>query len=136
MSIEYGQQHKKVDRSKIPLEIKYHRQSQVLELIYTSNDEQQISKSLSAEYLRVFSPSAEVQGHTSDQAVLQFGKKLVNILGIEHQGSYAIKITFDDKHNTGIYTWNYLWELAEKHDQNWEQYLADLKAAGKSRASS
>ncbi|GAA3919502.1 DUF971 domain-containing protein [Litoribacillus peritrichatus] len=134
MAIEFSQQHSKVDRSKIPVEVVYHRMSQKLELIY-ANEVQPPQKSagLPSEYLRVFSPSAEVRGHTPDQATLQHGKRNISITGIEHQGSYAIKLIFEDGHNTGIYTWNYLWELAARYEENWENYLAQLEQAGKSR---
>jgi len=113
-----------VKHNNTPLEIIYHRRSRLLELIYS----ERASVKLGSEYLRVFSPSAEVQGHSPEQAVLQVGKQDVNIVGIEHKGRYAIKITFDDKHDTGIYTWHYLAELADNHEINWQQYLNKLNA--------
>jgi len=108
-----------IKRNNIPLEIIYHRRSRILELIYS----ERANIKLSSEYLRVFSPSAEVQGHSPEEAVLQVDKQDVNIVGIEHKGRYAIRITFDDKHDSGIFTWNYLASLAENYTDNWQQYL-------------
>jgi DUF971 family protein len=116
--------------SNTPTAVNVHKKSAMLELVYDNGDAHQ----LPAEYLRVFSPSAEVQGHGPGQAVLQHGKKEVQFLDIEPQGHYAIKITFSDGHDSGIFSWEYLFQLGENHQQNWEQYLADLDAAGKSRA--
>ena len=90
---------------------------------------------LSAEYLRVFSPSAEVRGHSSDQRVLQTGKKEVTIKSIEPIGNYAVRIVFSDGHDSGIYSWDYLRELSENYSANWNQYLAELAAANSSRLS-
>jgi len=120
---------KRIGRDKIPVEIKYHRRSRILELIYPKQN----TLELSSEYLRVHSPSAEVQGHSPEQAVLQYGKQNVSITDIIMQGSYAIKLSFDDKHDTGIYTWQYLWELAENKNSYWQSYLQALAAACKSR---
>ena len=89
--------------------------------------------SLDAEYLRVFSPSAEVQGHSPDERKIVDGKKDVTITNIEQVGNYAIMIVFSDKHDTGLYTWLYLRELGEKHDVLWQQYLEELEANGMSR---
>jgi DUF971 family protein len=116
--------------SNAPTAVNVHKKSAMLELVYDNGDSHQ----LPAEYLRVFSPSAEVQGHGPGQAVLQHGKKEIQFLDIEPQGHYAIKITFSDGHDSGIFSWEYLFQLGENHQQNWEQYLADLSAAGKSRA--
>ena len=88
---------------------------------------------LSAEYLRVFSPSAEVRGHSADQRVLQTGKKQVGIDNIEAIGNYAVRITFDDGHDTGIYSWEYLRELVDNEPEYWQDYLKELKAANASR---
>lgn len=88
---------------------------------------------LSFEFLRVHSPSAEVQGHHPDQAVLQSEKAEVAIIGIETVGNYAVKLIFDDGHDSGIFSWSYLYELGSKHEQYWQEYLEKLKAAGKSR---
>jgi DUF971 family protein len=115
--------------SDAPTAVNVHKKSATLELVYENGDSHQ----LPAEYLRVFSPSAEVQGHGPGQAILQHGKKEIQFLDIEPQGHYAIKITFSDGHDTGIFTWEYLLHLSENHPQNWEQYLGELNDAGKSR---
>ncbi len=112
-----------------PSTINVHKKSAILELVYTDGGAYQ----LSAEYLRVFSPSAEVQGHGPGQSVLQYGKKDVQFMDIEPQGHYAIKITFSDGHDSGIYSWDYLEKLGKNLETNWQQYLSDLTAAGKSR---
>lgn len=88
---------------------------------------------LRAEYLRVFSPSAEVRGHGKGQEVLQFGKRHVVISGIQKSGNYAIQITFSDGHNSGIFTWDYLYDLAENYTDYWIGYLGRLHVAGQSR---
>lgn len=85
---------------------------------------------LSFEYLRVHSPSAEVKGHGPGQETLQTGKENVQITALEPVGHYAIRIVFDDGHDTGLYTWNYLYELGAGHDQRWQSYLDRLTAAG------
>ncbi|ORU90938.1 MAG: hypothetical protein A6F71_08320 [Cycloclasticus sp. symbiont of Poecilosclerida sp. M] len=85
---------------------------------------------LSCEYLRVFSPSAEVRGHGPGQEVLQTGKEMVNIAAIEPVGNYAARLVFSDGHDTGIYAWKFLLELAENKDANWKDYLASLDEAG------
>ena len=85
------------------------------------------------EYLRVNSPSAEVQGHGPGQGVLQLGKEAVNIEKIEPVGSYAVCLHFTDGHNTGIYAWDTLYKLGRDMDTNWQQYLAALEAAGHKR---
>jgi DUF971 family protein len=100
--------------------------SKVLELGFADGAE----FSLSFEYLRVYSPSAEVRGHGVGQEVLQTGKRNVGLLGIEPVGNYAIKILFDDGHQTGIYTWNYLRELADNQAAFWQAYLLRLQEAG------
>ncbi len=111
-----------------PTEIKVYKKSARLELTYDTT-----SHMLPAEYLRVFSPSAEVQGHSRDQATLQHGKRLVTFKDIEPQGNYAIKLIFSDGHDSGIYSWTYLWDLGENYGANWARYLEDLKKAGQSR---
>lgn len=88
---------------------------------------------LSAEFLRVFSPSAEVRGHGPGQEVLQTGKSSVCVERIEPVGNYAVQIAFDDGHDSGLYSWRYLRDLAERQDHYWQQYLQQLSAAGKSR---
>lgn len=115
----------------IPNEINVHKQSAKLELRY----EDGTCHVLPAEYLRVYSPSAEVQGHGPGQSVLQHGKKDVQFLDLESQGNYAVKITFSDGHNSGIYSWEYLYQLGLNQEENWADYLKQLEAAGKSRDS-
>jgi DUF971 family protein len=89
--------------------------------------------SLPAEYLRVYSPSAEVRGHGRGQEVLQHGKQSVLIDNVLTAGNYAIQIVFSDGHDSGIFSWDYLFELAENYSQNWSAYLDRLHRAGKSR---
>lgn len=113
----------------IPTDIKLHQVSGVLELQYEDGTQ----FNLSAEFLRVHSPSAEVQGHSPNQAVLQHGKKMVKIVALVPQGHYALRIEFSDGHDSGIYSWDYLFELGSKQDQLWADYLAQLEAAGKTR---
>ncbi len=105
--------------------IKYHQQRRILDITFADGNEAK----LSAEYLRVYSPSAEVTGHSPDQAVLVTNKKTVGIANIEKTGNYAIKIHFDDGHNTGIYSWPYLHELMTTQADKWQDYLARLKTA-------
>jgi len=112
-----------------PTDIRLHRRSGVLELVYADGT----SYELSAEYLRVHSPSAEVRGHGKGQEILQTGKKYVKIVSIEATGNYAIRLTFDDRHDSGIYSWDYLKELGENRQQYWSDYLAELRAVGASR---
>lgn len=88
---------------------------------------------LPAEALRVLSPSAEVQGHSPSQRVTVSGKKDVLIAGVDPVGNYAVMITFDDTHNTGIFTWVYLWELGTEFDARWTGYLAELEEKGMTR---
>jgi DUF971 family protein len=90
---------------------------------------------LAAEYLRVFSPSAEVQGHGGGEGVLVAGKEAVNIDKIEPVGRYAVRLVFDDGHNTGLYTWPILYDLGLKHESNWRRYLTRLEEAGHRRLS-
>lgn len=112
-----------------PSKIKLSKENGQLELSYANN--QQFT--LSGEFLRVHSPSAEVRGHGAEQAVLQYGKKEVKVTGLERAGNYGLKITFSDGHDTGIYTWKYLYELGENRESLWQQYLDKLAAAGKHR---
>lgn len=111
-----------------PLEIKVHRKSALLELRYSAD-----TYRLSAEYLRVHSPSAEVQGHGPGQSVLQTGKKLVCFKDIIPQGHYAIRIEFSDGHDSGIFSWEYLFDLAVHERDYWQTYLDRLSAANASR---
>ena len=112
-----------------PTEIKLHRTSRILEIAF--EDGQRFE--LPCEYLRVYSPSAEVRGHGPGQEVLQLGKEKVNIEQIEPVGNYAVILHFDDGHNTGIYSWETLYDLGEKQDKYWADYLARLEAAGHKR---
>jgi DUF971 family protein len=112
-----------------PTDITLHQKSAVLEV--TFDDGRKFS--LPVEYLRVFSPSAEVRGHGPGQEVLQIGKRSVGITAIEPVGVYAVKFVFSDGHDTGIYSWDYLYELGLKQDLNWKTYLARLQQAGGSR---
>jgi len=93
----------------------------------------QVSFTLSAEYLRVSSPSAEVRGHGRGQEVLQFGKRDVKIASLVQSGHYAIQIIFNDGHDSGIYSWDYLFDLGSNHSQNWAEYVERLHQAGHSR---
>ena len=113
-----------------PTEIKLHQESRLLEIKFDNQTE----CSLSCEFLRVYSPSAEVQGHSPSQAVLQIGKEKVNITNIEPIGNYAIKITFSDGHDTGLYSWDYLYRLAKNYEQLLIEYLGKLDAAGIKRS--
>lgn len=112
-----------------PASIRYHKKTRTLELQYSDGQ----SAILSAELLRVFSPSAEVRGHSEDQRVLQTGKKQVKIESVDPIGNYAIRIKFDDGHDTGIYSWGYLKELIDRQEEYWAQYLRDLDQANASR---
>jgi DUF971 family protein len=109
-----------------PLEIKLHQSSKPLEIKFNNLTECM----LSCEFLRVYSPSAEVRGHGPGQETLQIHKENVGIENIEPIGQYAIKLTFSDGHNTGIYSWDYLYELAATYDVLWEEYLRKLSIAG------
>jgi DUF971 family protein len=113
---------------KIPSAIELHRQSRILELSY-GND----SFELSCELLRVYSPSAEVLGHGPGQEVLQTGKKNVGISAIKPVGNYALQLFFDDGHDTGIYSWDYLYDLCVNQQRHWQDYLDRLHAAGATR---
>ena len=112
-----------------PTEISLHKLSRILELSFEDGS----NFKLPIEYLRVYSPSAEVQGHGPGQEVLQIGKQDVNVDRIEPMGHYAIKLAFDDNHDTGIYSWTYLYQLGVEYDERWQQYLDRLEAAGHTR---
>lgn len=112
-----------------PTEIKLHKKSATLELAYADGT----VNTLSAEFLRVHSPSAEVRGHGKGQEVLQTGKQHVKISNLETVGNYAIKLSFDDGHDTGIYSWTYLLELAVERESLWSNYLMKLNAVKASR---
>ncbi len=114
--------------AQLPQKILLHKKSRQLELHF---DDQEFR--LAAEYLRVHSPSAEVRGHGPGEGVLPSGKQEVAINGLEKAGNYALKITFDDGHDSGIYTWDYLYDLGAKQKCYWQAYLDELHRQGKSR---
>ena len=114
---------------RVPTGITLHQKSRVLEIVFSDHR----SFRLPYEYLRVFSPSAEVRGHGPGQEVLQVGKRAVEIRALEPVGSYAVQPQFSDGHNTGIYSCDYLYELGENQEKYWSQYLEKLAAAGASR---
>lgn len=111
---------------KTPTEIKLHTESKQMELVFNGESYQ-----LSYELLRVLSPSAEVKGHGTP--ILQTGKRFVTIRNVEPIGNYAIKITFDDGHDSGLYSWAYLYDLCTQQDTLWQDYLMKLETAGEKR---
>ncbi len=113
-----------------PTNIKLHQKSRILEISFDDDN----TFELSTEFLRVYSPSAEVRGHGPGQEVLQFGKEDVNITNIEPIGTYAVCLHFDDNHDTGIYSWEWLHYLGSNHDDLWADYLQKLEDAGKKRS--
>jgi len=113
----------------IPTEITLHQQSRLLEIAFDDGARYK----LPFEFLRVFSPSAEVRGHGVGQETLQVGKQNVVVKNLEPVGSYALKISFDDGHDSGLYTWLYLHELGQFQDGMWHDYLEKMAAAGESR---
>jgi DUF971 family protein len=113
--------------TKLPTAINLHKASKTLSLKYAPDEEYH----LPAEFLRVHSPSAEVQGH--GKPILQYGKLNVGLTKVEPAGQYALKLTFDDGHDSGLFTWDYLYQLAVRQQDLWNDYLAELKAAGKTR---
>lgn len=118
--------------SEIPVTIRLRQTSCQITLEY----EDGTSFDLPFEYLRVYSPSAEVRGHGPGQAVLQTGKENVRVTSIEPIGYYALQFVFDDGHDTGLYTWEYLYELGAQQDEKWRAYLGRLEAAGYDRPGS
>ncbi len=116
-------------RAAIPTEIKLHQSSRLLELTFADGS----SYRLPYEFLRVYSPSADVRGHGPGQETLQVGKREVTITDVEAVGHYAIRPKFSDGHDTGIYSWDYLHELGERQEPMWQQYLERMRAAGASR---
>jgi DUF971 family protein len=112
-----------------PTTIKLHQQSRVLEIAFADGR----TFRLPCELLRVYSPSAEVRGHGPGQEVLQIGKRDVGIKDVEPVGHYAIRPTFSDGHDTGIYSWDYLYDLGDRQDELWQRYLERMAAAGASR---
>ena len=115
--------------SPTPSDIKLHTQSKLLELIYSDGTKFE----LSCEYLRVYSPSAEVKGHGPGQEVLQVGKTNVTINAIEPVGNYALQLFFSDDHDSGIYSWDYLYQLGTNKEAWWQDYLERINEAGASR---
>ena len=115
--------------SPTPVSVTLHQESHVLEIGYADGQ----TFRLPFELLRVYSPSAEVRGHGPGQEVLQTGKQSIEIRSMEAVGSYAVQPLFSDGHGTGIYSWDYLYELGENQEKMWREYLAKLKAAGESR---
>ena len=113
-----------------PLEITLNQKSRLLEIFFDDGSR----FALPCEYLRVYSPSAEVRGHGPGQEVLQVGKEGVNITAIEPVGKYAVVLRFDDGHHTGIYSWETLYELGRNLPSNWRTYLQRLQDAGHKRA--
>ena len=112
-----------------PTEISLHRKSRVLEVAFDDGSR----FNLPCEYLRVCSPSAEVRGHGPGQETLQVGKESVNIVEVEPVGNYAVCLHFDDGHDTGIYSWETLYDLGRNYEPYWEAYLHALKDAGHQR---
>jgi DUF971 family protein len=112
-----------------PTNIVLHQQSKLLEVAF---DDGKVFK-LSCELLRVYSPSAEVRGHGPGQEVLQTGKREVAITAIEPVGNYAVRLVFSDGHDTGLYSWDYLYSLGSNQQSLWETYLSRLAKAGASR---
>lgn len=117
--------------SEQPTEIKLHQQSRILEITFSGN----VRYQLPYEFLRVYSPSADVSGHGPGQEVLQVGKKDVGVREVSPVGSYAVQIDFDDGHGSGLYTWEYLYKLGKNQAALWRDYLDRLAAAGASRES-
>jgi DUF971 family protein len=122
VSQDYGNRHQ-------PTEIRLKRETKTLEVDFDDGT----SFALPAEYLRVESPSAEVQGHGPDTKTIVAGRRHVGIIGVEPVGSYAIRIRFDDMHDTGLYTWDYLYRLGAEQERVWQNYLRSLADKGLSR---
>ncbi|MBA3582852.1 MAG: DUF971 domain-containing protein [Gammaproteobacteria bacterium] len=113
----------------VPINIQLHKKSRILEIEFEDN----VRAQLPCEYLRVYSPSAAVRGHGEGEGVLQIGKEEVGIQDIQPIGHYAIQLIFDDGHDTGFYTWDYLYSLSTEYEQKWQAYLDRLVAAGHTR---
>lgn len=122
MTMQFGTRHQVV-------EIRLKREEKVLEVDFDNGR----TFKLPAELLRVESPSAEVQGHGPDEKKVVAGRRHVGIMGVEPVGNYAVKLKFDDLHDSGIYTWDYLYEMGERQDEMWNGYLKALEAKGLSR---
>lgn len=119
---QFGQSH-------MPTEIRLNREDKRLEVTFSTGE----SFSIPAELLRVESPSAEVQGHSPDQKTLVAGRRHVAIMEITPVGNYAVALKFDDLHDSGIYTWDYLYDMGKNQDAMWAEYLKAIEAAGLSR---
>ena len=117
------------ENSPRPIDIRLHQASRLLEVKFDNNMECM----LSCEFLRVYSPSAEVRGHGQGQETLQVGKEDVNITAIEPVGNYAVKLVFSDGHDTGLYSWDYLYDLGLDYEALWLEYLGKLSLAGVTR---
>ena len=118
-----------MDAKRWPTEIRLSKDKRTLHVAFDDG----AAFDLSAEYLRVSSPSAEVQGHSPSERKTVPGKRNVMIIGVEPVGHYAVKLLFDDMHSTGLYGWDYLYGLGVNRDENWHNYLADLDAKGLTR---
>ncbi len=118
-----------MDKAHWPTEIKLTEQGKMLRVDFETGE----SFELSSEFLRVVSPSAEVQGHSPEQKKTVAGKRDVAVLAVEPVGNYAVQIAFDDRHASGIYTWDYLYEIGARRDRLWTDYLDELKSKGLSR---
>jgi DUF971 family protein len=116
-------------QNQIPTDIKLHSRSRILDVTFDDG----VNFRLSCELLRVYSPSAAVRGHGPGQEVLQLDKEQVNIKAIEPVGMYAVKLVFDDGHDSGLYSWQYLYELGEEQEERWQDYLQRLSQAGHQR---
>ncbi len=119
----------KTDTSRWPVEIRLKQAEKALEIDFDDGR----SFSFPAEFLRVYSPSAEVTGHGPGQRVIVAGRRHVGIMELVPVGNYAVQIKFDDLHDTGIYSWDYFYELGETQDELWQEFLDDLEAKGLSR---
>ena len=120
-----------MDAKRWPTEIRLSKDKRTLHVAFDDGG----AFDLPAEYLRVSSPSAEVQGHSPSERKTVPGKKNVMIIGVEPVGNYAVKLMFDDMHSTGLFGWDYLYELGVNQDENWHNYLAELDAKGLTRES-
>ena len=116
-----------MDKTPRPTEIRLRKSAGVVAVSFDSGEVFE----LPFEYLRVFSPSAEVRGHGTE--ILQLGKEKVKVVGVEPVGSYAVRLMFDDGHDTGLYSWPVLYDLGKNHATNWDRYLKRLKDAGYQR---
>ena len=112
-----------------PTELRLAKDRKMLTVAFDTNER----FGLEAEYLRVMSPSAEVQGHSPEERKIQAGKRQVAILEVQSIGNYAVRLLFDDAHSTGIYSWDYLYELGRDRERRWQDYLDELASKGLSR---